>query len=159
VLALALAAAPIWAQNQGSNQGQSQSQGPALQQQSQSNIEVSDAEVKKLVTIVKKVQKMNKDLQQQWSQAIKDSKLSQKRYRELAQARRGNKQGKASDETKKETRQYNKLTEKRKQITQSANKELQEVIKSQGLTMQRYQKLVRALRTDQELAKRVQKQL
>jgi opacity protein-like surface antigen len=156
VLTLSVAAAPLWAQNQSQGEGAQQSQGPTLQQQSQSNIEVKDAELKKFAQAMKKIQQIQKDSNKQIEKAFSGSSMSKKRFNELYRARQKQGQSKAEGETSKETKEYKKMVEKIKTIQSDSQQQMMKAVKDQGITVQRFNKIVRAMRQDQELSKRLQ---
>jgi hypothetical protein len=154
VLVFAAAAAPLFAQNQ--QQGEGSSQGPTMQQPQQSDIEVGDEELKKFAEAMKSIQKIQKDSNKKIEDAFSDSSMSKKRFNELYRARQSQGQNKAKDETEKETSEYKKMVKQIREIQSASQQKMLKAVKNHDITVQRFNKLVKAIRTDQELSKRLQ---
>jgi uncharacterized protein YdeI (BOF family) len=155
-LVFALAAAPVFAQNQGQNQGSDQSQGPTMQPQQQSDIEVDEAELKKFAKAMQEIQQIQQDSNKKIEKAFSDSSMSKKRFNELYQARQSQGKSKAEGETDKETTEYKAMVKQIKAIQSTSQQKMVKAVKNHDLSVQRFNQLVKAIRTDQQLSKRVQ---
>ena len=147
-LVIAFAAVPLFAQ------ADSNQQAPSAQQQS--NIEVSDAELKKFVSAMKAIQEIQRSSQEKIEKAFSDSSLSKKRFNELYKAKQQQGQDKAEGETEQETKAYNNIMEQIKTIRSSDQEKMMQALKDNSISVERFNKIAQAMRSDQELAKRIQ---
>lgn len=120
----------------------------------QEQIEVSDAELAKFAEAFQKMRMANQKAQQQMMQIIKDEGMDLQRFNEIHQASRN--PNKEVEATKAEEEKYSAVVEELESLQPQFQKKMQTIISNSDLSMERYQKLAMALRTDQELQKRLQ---
>jgi hypothetical protein len=141
-------------QEQAAPSGQQQIQG----QMNQGNIEVSDAEVKKFVDAVRKVQSINRGAQQEMSKAVQDEGMDVKRFQEIQKSQQSQQQGQANA-TEAEMKKYRNIMTKMKEVQSGMQQDMSKAIKDAGLTMQKYQQIAKAARNDSTLMKRIQNEM
>ncbi len=147
-LAIAFAAVPLFAQTNGNQQA------PSAQQQT--DIEVSDAELKKFVKAMKAIQEIQRSSQEKIEKAFSDSSMSKERFNELYKAKQQQGKEKAEGETEQETQAYNNIMEQIKTIRSSDQEKMMTVLEDNGISVERFNKIAQAMRSDQELAQRIQ---
>lgn len=149
-------------QDQGGQQGQQgqQPQGMPGQQQNV-DIDVSDEELKKFVEVATSVQQVQRSAQQKMIDSVKSTGLSLDEYQKIASSQRGQQMPGGGDTSE------NDFTDQQKQQFEEANQKINgmqtglrdnvnQAIEDAGMDPQRFQKISRALRSDQELQQRFQ---
>jgi len=156
-LALTITVVPVFAQNQ--SQGQNQGQAPQTLPQQQTNIEVDKAEMKKFAKAYKAIRQIQQDSNTKVEQAFSNSDIDRKRFNELYKARQQQGQNKAQDESSEETKQYQKVMKQIRSIQKANQQKMVSKIEQYDISVQRFNKLLKAIRTDKELAQRLQQYL
>ena len=153
-------------ENDKENQFKNQQETPDAQQQpmpgqmgQQEDIEVTDKEIQKFVAAVRKIQNINRDIQQEMNKAVKDEGMTPKRFNEIQRGQQQGQQQGQVDATEKEMQQYQKIIKKIQTVQTGAQKEMQNAIEASGLSQQRYQQIANAARGDTMLMKRIQNEL
>lgn len=141
-------------QEQTTPSGQESIQG----QMNQANIEVSDAEVKKFVDAVRKVQNINRGAQQEMSKAVQDEGMNVKRFQEIQKSQQSQQQGQANA-TDAEMEKYRNIMKKMQKVQSGMQEDMKKAIKDAGLSMQRYQQIAKAARNDSTLMKKIQTEM
>lgn len=128
-------------------------QNPALPQQKE-KIEVNDAELTEFAQVFQQMRMINQKAQQEMVAVVQDEEFELQRFNEIHQAKMNpNKEVETSEE---EDKKYELVVAELETIQPKFQKKMQEVISESELSMERYQQLAMALRTDQELQQRLQ---
>ncbi|PTX42435.1 uncharacterized protein DUF4168 [Christiangramia gaetbulicola] len=128
-------------------------QSTAMPQQ-QEKIEVSDAELEKFADVFQKMRMMNQQVQQEMMAVVTNEDLELQRFNEIHQAEMD--PNKDIETTSEEDKKYKAVVAEIEVIQPKYQKQMQEVITESDLSMERYQQLAMALRSDVELQQRLQ---
>jgi hypothetical protein len=123
---------------------------PAPKQQE--TADVSDKELEKFAVIYKKVQAESEKMQKKAVEAIKAGGIEVERFNEIASAKQN--PDKEVETNEKETEQLTNINTKIQEIQTKFQGQVAEMIKQNGLTIQRYQEIYNVIQQDQELQKR-----
>ncbi|MCG9973322.1 DUF4168 domain-containing protein [Christiangramia crocea] len=122
--------------------------------QPQEKIEVSDSELTQFAQVFQQMRMINQKAQQEMIAVVQDEEFELQRFNEIHQAKMDpNKEVETSEE---EDKKYELVVAELETIQPKFQKEMQEVISESELSMERYQQVAMALRTDAELQKRLQ---
>ena len=117
--------------------------------------EISDAEMETFASAFQQVQMINQQAQQQMVSAIQEEGFEVKRFNEMyMQDRNPEKEIEASNE---EMEMYQSVSSELGEIQSRAQKKMQEKIKEEGMTVERYQEIAMLLQNDPQLQKELQK--
>lgn len=120
----------------------------------QEKIEVSDAELTKFAEVFQKMRMMNQEVQKEMMAVVQGEDLELQRFNEIHQANMDpNKEVETTDE---EDKKYKAIVAELEVMQPEFQKKMQKVVEDSGLSMQRYQQLAMALRSDAELQQRLQ---
>lgn len=134
---------------------QPQSQNPNLNlNQSQPKTKISDKELREFAAVYPKVQSESQKAQQQMAAVIEKDGMELNRFNEIATAELQNKK---SDATKEEKKTYDKITKELDAIQPEIQKNIESVITSSGLSVERFQAIALAIQRDKDLQNRFQK--
>ena len=122
--------------------------------QQQEKIEVSDAELTEFAEVFQKMRMMNQKVQQEMMAVVQGEELELQRFNEIHQANMD--PNKDVETTKEEDKKYKAVVAEFEVIQPEFQKKMQEVIAESDLSMERYQQLAMALRSDAELQQRLQ---
>lgn len=127
------------------------------QQQQQANIEVSDDELQTFSDALQTVQSLYQSSQPEMIQAIQDEGMKPNRFSQIAQSR----QNPQSDlqVSDKEMEQFNNALESIRQIQSEVMQKQISAVKDEGMTPERFQTILNAVRQDQDLQQRLQSRL
>ena len=116
--------------------------------------DISDEELKQFVVISQKIQSINQEAQQSMLQAVEDAGLEVERYSEIYQAIQD--PNKESNPTEKEKEQFAAASNQFQKIQVDAQQQMQEMLKTEGLTENRFQEISTSLQTDPELLQKIE---
>ena len=146
-------------QQQGQQQQMTPEQREALRKQMQQmqqqapDVDVSDQELEKFAGAVQEVQEIQRSAQQEMMTAIKDEGLEPQRFNEIMSNKRG--QGQSQTEiTAEEEQKFQAATQELQNIQSSTQQKTVAAIQDEGFDPQRFQKILQAVRADQELQDR-----
>lgn len=122
--------------------------------QQQEKIEVSDAELTQFAEVFQKMRMMNQEAQKEMMAVVQDEDFELKRFNEIHQAKMDPK--KEVETTEEEDEKYKEVVSELEEMQPKFQKKMQEVITESDLSMERYQQLAMALRSDAELQQRLQ---
>lgn len=122
--------------------------------QQQEKIEVSDAELTQFAEVFQKMRVMNQEVQKEMMTVVEEGDFELQRFNEIHQANLNPK--KEVETTKEEDKKYEAVVAEIEEIQPKYQKKMQNVISESDLSMERYQQLASALRTDAELQQRLQ---
>lgn len=131
--------------------------GTLSQMNAQEQVEVSDAELNKIASAYQGIQKVNMEAQQQVMKTVEESGFEANRFNELYQA--STTPEKAVDASDDEKEKFGEVMNQIQQMQVGFQKQIEEVIVEEGISMDRYQKIAMALQTDTELQQRLQSAL
>ena len=131
-------------------------QSTAMPQQQQ-KIEVNDAELEQFAEIYQKMRMMNQEVQQEMMTVVENGDFELQRFNEIHQAKMDPK--KEIETTAEEDKKYEAVVTEIEEIQPKYQKRMENVISESDLSMERYQQLAMALRSDVELQQRLQKML
>ncbi|AVR47455.1 hypothetical protein C7S20_11830 [Christiangramia fulva] len=119
----------------------------------QQKVEVNDAELAKFAEAFQKMRLANQEAQQKMMQIIQEKGMELQRFNEVHQAQ----QNPDSDVkmTADEKEKYKEIVAEFQALQPSFQKRMEDIISESGLTVDRYQELAMALRSDQELQQRL----
>ncbi|MDX1544360.1 MAG: DUF4168 domain-containing protein [Christiangramia sp.] len=122
--------------------------------QPQENIEVSDAELTEFAQVFQKMRVVNQEAQQEMIEVVQDEDFELQRFNEIHQAKIDPE--KEVETTEKEEKRYELVVAELESIQPKFQKKMEDLVKESDLTMERYQQLAMALRTDPQLQQRLQ---
>ena len=149
---LTLVILPVAAQSGSTGQSGSQLQ----QSQSKNAPSFEDQELEKFAEVMEEIQEVQTESNQQIESAFTDSSLSKERFNTLYSARQNQGAQKADGETDAETEEFNALAQKIQTIQQSSQKEMVETVRENDMTVQKFNEIVKAMRSNPELGQRIQ---
>lgn len=120
----------------------------------QEAIEVSDAELTQFAEVFQKMRMMNQQVQKEMMAIVEAENLELQRFNEIHQANMD--PNKEADTTDEEAKKYKAIVAELEVMQPEFQKKMQNVIEKSGLSMERYQQMAMALRTDAELQQRLQ---
>lgn len=125
-------------------------QAPAPTQQ----IEVTDAELTEFAQIFQQVRVVNQQAQQEMIEVVQEEDFELQRFNEIHQAKMNPE--KEAELTEKEEKRYALVVAELETIQPKFQKKMQDIISESDLSMERYQQLAMALRSNPELQQRLQ---
>lgn len=157
---------PIAAQSQSNGAGESRSEGqgqpqaqPGFQSGQENAPSFEDSELQKFAEVMKKIQAVQTESNQEIESAFSDSSMSKQRFNSLYQARKSENKQKAADETTAETKEFNKLAKQIQTIQQKSQKQMVETVRNNDMTVQKFNQIVKAMRSNPELGQRIQQMM
>lgn len=124
--------------------------------QNQSSADISDKELKAFATVYPKVQKESQKAQQKMATVIEKDGMKLARFNEIQRAKLQNKK---SDASKEEKKKIKKITRELDAIQPQIQKNIESLIASSGLSVQRFQTIAAAIQSDPDIRSRFQKLL
>lgn len=123
----------------------------------QQEVKVSDNELAKFAEAFQKMRVANQKAQMKMMEIIKEKGMELQRFNEIHQAKQN--PDSDVDMTAEEEEQYKKIVAEFEALQPTFQKRMQDIISESGLSMERYQQLAMALRTDQELQQRLREMM
>lgn len=122
---------------------------PGQQLQQPGNAEVSDKELKKFAAINKKMQAINQEMQQKMTQIIEKNEMDMNQFNQIQQ----NQQNPNSDidVSESDMNKYKAIINEIRENQTQIQKKAQDIVESEGLTMQRYQEIGNLISNDPEM--------
>jgi len=122
--------------------------------QQQEKIEVSDAELTQFAEVFQKMRMMNQEAQKEMMAVVQSEDFELQRFNEIHQANIDPE--KEVETTEAEDKKYKAIVTELEEMQPALQKKMEDVISESDLSMERYQQLAMALRTDAELQQRLQ---
>jgi len=120
--------------------------------QAQTEQKISDEQLKKFVEVSQKVQGESMKQQQKMMKAIQDEGISPERFNQIYKAEQNpNKESDASGEEKK---QYDAAMKKINAMNKQSQKDMEALIKKEGMKVETYMMINQKLQQDKSLQKR-----
>lgn len=123
------------------------------QQQEQQKVEVSDAELSKFAKAYQGIQVAEQESQKKMIAAVEEQDLEIAQFNEIHQAQMQNQEVNAS---KNDLKKHEKAVEKIEAMQPEIQKSMEEIITSQGLSIERFQQIATAMQADPTLQQRLQ---
>jgi phosphoglycerate-specific signal transduction histidine kinase len=151
----------LTAQEQAQNKDAESGQGALNSQQMQSNDSPSfeDAELQKFAKVMKKIQTVQNESTKKIETAFSESSMSKQRFNKLYSARKNGSNQKAKNETKAETEEFKKLATQIQSIQQSNQKKMVDIVRKNDMTVQKFNQIVKAMRSNPNLGKKIQQMM
>lgn len=131
-----------------------QAQNSPIAAPQQQKVDVSDAELEKFAEVFQQMRMVNQEAQKEMMQVVQEEGFELQRFNEIHQASMD--PNKEIETTPEEDKKHQKVVKELESMQPKFQKEMEEVIANSDISMQRYQQLAMALRTDPELQKRLQ---
>lgn len=128
-------------------------QTPMVPQQEQQKVEVSDSELQKFASAFQGVNEIGLQAQQQIRSLVEDSGLNIQKFSELYQA--SVEPSIEVEATEKERKVFEEILPKLEKLQLGFQEQIDEVITSKDMTLERYEEIAMGLRTDSDLQKRL----
>jgi len=123
----------------------------------QQEIDVSDGEINQFASVFVELQSMNQGVQQEMMSAVEEEGIEVQRFNQIMQAQQD--PNREVDANEEELQNFAKASQAVEQIQAKVQKEMEKVITKNDLTVQRYQQIMMAVRTDTELGQRLQQKI
>jgi TolA-binding protein len=123
------------------------------QQQQQVEVEVSDDELELFVGALSLVQEINQKAQQEMVQVIEDNDFTVEEFNQVQQKLQ---QSQDADVDKDDKLTFDKIVEGVEQIQMKSQKKMQESIEESGISVNRYQEILLAVQSNEDLYARFQ---
>lgn len=127
---------------------------PMPQQQNQSQIEVTNAELTKFAKVFQGLQVANQDIQRKMMAVIEAEEMDVATFNEIHKAKLENTDVDAAPE---DIAKHEKAVAKIEVMQVDFQKEMETLIKDSGLSIERYQEIATAMQSNQKLQQRLQK--
>lgn len=124
--------------------------------QTENSSSFKQAELKKFAQVMKQVQAIQVESNQKIESAFSDSSMSKERFESIYSSRQQGKQETAKNETESETKEFQKLAQQIQTIQQNGQKEMVETVRENDMTVQKFNEIVKAIRTNPQLGERIQ---
>lgn len=121
--------------------------------------QVSQEELQKFASVVKKLQPIQQQAQSQITQAIQKQELSEKRFGEIYQSKQNPQAQPTAKVTPEENKKFEQANSQIEQIQQSTQTQMEQTVKSEGLEIQRFNEIFLAIRRDPQMLKKVQQMI
>lgn len=120
----------------------------------QEKVEVSDAELGKIANAFKGIQQVNVQAQQEMVKTVGENGFELERFNELYEASQSpDKNVEASDEEKEK---FGVVMNEMQKKQATFQKQIEDVIVKEGITLERYQQVAMVLQSDRQLQQRLQ---
>lgn len=130
---------------------------PQQMPQQQQEIDVSDGEINQFASVFVELQTMNEGVQQEMMSAVEEEGIEVQRFNQIMQAQQDPNQD--VDANEEELQNFAKASQAVEQIQAKVQKEMEKVITENDLTVERYQQIMMAVRSDAELQQRLQQKI
>ncbi len=118
---------------------------------------ISDAELQIFAAAMKKVQAVDQQIQLNMAVAVTEEGLELERYNEIFQSRQN--PDSRIEATEEEMKKFNSALERISSLEMQAQEEMEEKIINEGLTVNRYQQIMEAVRQSESLQEKVMEYL
>ncbi len=123
----------------------------------QQSTEVSDNEIEKFATAFREVQVIDQQVQQDMTTAVQEEGVDIQRFNEYIAAQQT--PGQEMQASEEEMEQFAEAYQQIEEIQMEAQKEMEEVITENDLTIPRYQEIAMAIQANPELMQKLQQQM
>jgi len=129
-------------------QEQQQDQQQQVTSQQDQSTSVSDDDLKKFAAVLPKVQEKSQKAQAEIVSVIEDNGMKTDRFQEIQMAKM---QHQDSDASKEEMETFDKISGQLEVLQPKLQKDIEDVVTSGGLTLEKFQSIAMAIQTDQTL--------
>jgi hypothetical protein len=123
----------------------------------QNSTDVNDSELKKFATVYKKVQEVSRESQNKMVEIVQNEGIEVQRYNIIMRTQEDPSQKITVSED--ELKIVKTINSKLKKIEENTNKKLQETIKENKLTVNRYQEILASIQSNPDLQTKLQEYL
>lgn len=127
------------------------------QQQQQQQIDVDDSEMKQFALAFAEIQSVDQEIQEEMVGAVEEEGLDVQRFNEILNAQQDPNQ--EVDANEDELKQFASANQEIEKIQSKAQEKMQKVIEDSDLTIQRYQEIMGAVRSNPELQQKLQEHI
>ncbi|MDZ7847712.1 MAG: DUF4168 domain-containing protein [Owenweeksia sp.] len=129
---------------------------PQQQAQGQADVDFSEEQLKKFVSVAGEVSKLQQGFQQQMMAAIQEEGLTPQEFQTMAQNQQS---GEESTMSAEKQENFSNAMSKVMSMQQEMNKKMESIITEKGMTMQEYQQMAMQIQQSPELSKKVQEMM
>jgi hypothetical protein len=140
---------------------QQQQEAPKFkQQQSAGSDSVTDQQLKKFTGAMDTNRSIRESMRPEMEKAVKDAGLSMREFQDISRKQQGGGRGmqgnqQDSDISQSKLKKFNQAKSNLKPIRKKMRQEMKKAIENQGMSMQEYQRILRKIRQDRSLQKRM----
>jgi hypothetical protein len=116
---------------------------------------VSQEELEQFAAALENVQSIRQEMVQDTQGAVADSALDESRFQELYRADQGG-PAPSSEATDSEQAEYDQVMQEIQQIQQQSNEDMVQAVQEEGLEVQRFNQIARAIQQNPDLQQRFQ---
>jgi hypothetical protein len=123
------------------------------------DIEVGEQELSQFATALKQMQAVQRESRQEMDAIIQDEGLSEQRFTEILQSQRDEEAAEDSDiqaATEQEMQQFEQAKDRMIDVQRDTQSQMQQIVESEGLELQRFNRILAAVQQDPELQQRLQ---
>lgn len=131
--------------------------GQVKNQQSAQPDSITDEELKKFAVVTNEVQKIQQESNKQVQSMLADKDMDMQRFQQIMMSKRNPKMADSINVTKQEQKTIKQIQPKLQKMQQKSRKEMMGVMQENGLKPQRFQAIMKAVRSDPAVMKRFQK--
>ncbi len=136
---------------------QSPSPAPSPETQSAPAADISQSEVQQFANTIKQIQTIEEGAQEQANQILTSEQMSQERFGQIVQARRGNPPTEPSPEmTSQERESFDRIVAQLGELGKTTREQIDQAIQTSGLERDRFVQIFSMVRQDAELRQQVQ---
>ncbi len=140
-----------------SAQMNSEDDGPRFQEQQQKKADqFNDEELKTFVRAMNDIQEVQMASNEKIKDAFSDSSMSEERFSSIYSARQQGESKKAEGETEVETEEFNELVNQIQTIQQDSQQKMVKIVREKGMTVEKFNSIVKALQSNPQLGERIQ---
>jgi glucan-binding YG repeat protein len=121
--------------------------------------QVSQDELKKFASAIKKLQPIQQEAETQITQAIQQQELSEQRFGEIYQSRQNPKAKPTTKITPEENKKFEQASTRIQKIQESTQSRMEKTVQGEGLDIQRFNQIFLALRQNPQLLEQVRQMI
>lgn len=118
---------------------------------------ISDDELQKFANVTTDVQKINKESRMEVQSLLADKEMNMQRFQKIMMSKRNSKMADSINVTEKEQKTLEEIQPKLMEMQQKSRKQMMNSMQENGLNPQRFQTIMRAVRSDPGVMQRFQK--
>lgn len=147
--------------NQEANQNSSDQQTEQFQpnQQAAADVEVSEEELEKFAEVTMVAQQIQQESQQEMIALVEEEGLDVQTYNTIAEARFGEQDESELDVSEEDIQKFDAASSEIESMQAGVEQEMTEAIEAEGMDMDRFMQINRAMQQDQELQQRMQEMM
>lgn len=127
------------------------------QMQPQQPDSISDEELESFANVYNEVQKINRESQKKVQSLLEEKEMDMQRFQTIMQSKQNPKMADSIKVTEEEQKTIDEMEPKLMKMQQDSRQKMMNTMKENDLNPQRFQTIMRAVQSDQSVAKRFQK--